>query len=342
MKKLISLMLALILVVSMATVVFAGTAQDAKFTKTYKLSNDGTENPAETFTFSFTADSVSDAEVAIKVDNMPSIPNSTVSFDKGEASKAGDSNNVDVALSNINWPGVGVYVYKVAEVVPDTKTLGVGYSTKEGYLKVTVVHNTDDNGNIIDGNYYVAFVTMSLADDNVDGQTDTKSGDFENTYSAGSLNVKKTVTGAMGDKTKEFEIYVTFKNETNQALKSDIYYTVGTEKKTISADNVTDDDGYTVTLQLKDDASVTFTNIPYGLSYSVSEKSYADEGYSVSYDAKQNGKINAAETKTVVTNTKDGNIDTGITLDSVPFILMLVVCAGAAVLFITKRRSVEF
>ena len=43
-----------------------------------------------------------------------------------------------------------------------------------------------------------------------------------------------------------------------------------------------------------------------------------------------------------ITNNKSVDVDTGITLDSIPFVLILAVCAGAAVLFLIKRRSVEF
>ena len=44
-----------------------------------------------------------------------------------------------------------------------------------------------------------------------------------------------------------------------------------------------------------------------------------------------------------ITNNKSVDVDTGITLDSLPFVLILAVCAGAVVLFVIKRRnSVEF
>ena len=52
--------------------------------------------------------------------------------------------------------------------------------------------------------------------------------------------------------------------------------------------------------------------------------------------------LSASSTLTI-TNNKGGTPDTGITLDSLPFVLILAVCAGAVVLFVIKRRnSVEF
>ena len=53
--------------------------------------------------------------------------------------------------------------------------------------------------------------------------------------------------------------------------------------------------------------------------------------------------IDDALDKVAITNNKGGTPDTGITLDSLPFVLILAVCAGAVVLFVIKRRnSVEF
>lgn len=40
----------------------------------------------------------------------------------------------------------------------------------------------------------------------------------------------------------------------------------------------------------------------------------------------------------IVTNTKTGDIDTGITLDSMPYMMILAVVALSTVLFITKKR----
>ena len=54
MKKLLSLALALIMVLTLSVAVFAADNQEASFNLTYKLANVDTSNPAETFTFTFT------------------------------------------------------------------------------------------------------------------------------------------------------------------------------------------------------------------------------------------------------------------------------------------------
>ena len=182
MKKLLSLALVLVLVLSLGAAAYAADNQDASFNVTYKLANDGTSSPAETFTFTFTNGQVTDAAAGV---NAPAIPASTVSFDAGEATAAGKTKEVPVSFAGVTWPSVGIYTYDVKQTAGNTA--GVSYDTKTLKMKVTVALDNDNQ-------YYVAFVTTSLADVNPDdGQTDVKTGGFENTYSAGDLSVTKKV-----------------------------------------------------------------------------------------------------------------------------------------------------
>ncbi|MGN0372377.1 MAG: hypothetical protein ACI4F3_06130, partial [Enterocloster sp.] len=84
----------------------------------------------------------------------------------------------------------------------------------------------------------------------------------------------------------------------------------------------------------------------YGVTYSISEAKY--DGYTPEYgyedtdtDA-QEQKIDSASEKATVTNTKEGQVDTGIILDNMPYILILAVVAIGAVGFVSKKRSSEF
>ena len=356
MRKFISLALALMLVFSLATVAMAVdgenpdevipgdenntvTNQDASFTKTYKIINENTTNPGETFTFTFAADHLTDSNANLGTSDMPSIPAATVEFTEGQATIAGLEKAVNVALSNITWPGVGVYYYTVNETAGTTA--GVTYDTATAYLKVTVAYDSGTH------TYYTAFVTLSLADTDNNGQTDTKTGGFTNEYSAGSLAVKKEVTGNLGDTTKEFEVTVTFTKPTGKTISSTIRYTDGTAKTIAPAD--WKDGTAEVVIYLKHDETVTFTNIPYGVTYTVEEGDYtaeADGGYDAAtyvFSDETNKKIDTASDTVTITNNKSVGVDTGITLDSLPFVLILAVCAGAVVLFVVKRRrSVDF
>lgn len=333
MKKIMSLLLALLLVMSLGPAAFAEADQDASFGKTYKLENADTTSPAETFTFKFSNGQVTDAAEGTVA---PEIPNSSVNFAAGEATSAGDTNNVAVALSAIDWPSVGIYTYDVKEVAGSTP--GVTYSNDTLKMKVTVAYDDQTQ------TYYTAFVTMSLVDADGDGQTDVKTGAFENTYSAGSLAVTKTVTGNMGDRDKYFAIKVTLTGEAGKTYQNP--YTVsggskltdGTAAGTTTSISV---DGKSHTFYLKHGETFTIENLPYGVTYTVAEADYTAEGYEdaeINFPDK-NKKIDTASETVGITNNKQATVDTGIVLDSLPYVLLLVLSIGGAVLFLLKRRS---
>ena len=125
MKKLLSLALVLVLVLSLGAAAYAADNKDASFNVTYKLANDGTSSPAETFTFTFTNGQVTDAAAGV---NAPAISASTVSFDAGEATAAGATKAVSVNLAGVDWPSVGIYTYDVKQTAGNTA--GVSYDTK--------------------------------------------------------------------------------------------------------------------------------------------------------------------------------------------------------------------
>lgn len=333
MKKFMSLLLALLLVASLGSAAFAEADKDASFGKTYKLENADTTSPAETFTFKFSNGQVTDAAEGTVA---PEIPNSSVNFAAGEATSAGDTNNVAVALSAIDWPSVGIYTYDVKEVAGSTP--GVTYSNDTLKMKVTVAYDDQTQ------TYYTAFVTMSLVDADGDGQTDVKTGAFENTYSAGSLAVTKTVTGNMGDRDKYFAIKVTLTGEAGKTYQNP--YTVsggskltdGTAAGTTTSISV---DGKSHTFYLKHGETFTIENLPYGVTYTVAEADYTTEGYEEAeiIFPDQNKKIDTASETVGITNNKQATVDTGIVLDSLPYVLLLVLSIGGAVLFLLKRRS---
>ena len=53
------------------------------------------------------------------------------------------------------------------------------------------------------------------------------------------------------------------------------------------------------------------------------------------------GKINAAEQTAAFTNKKDGSIDMGVMLDSMPYVLVLAVVGAAVIALIAKKRRAE-
>ena len=67
------------------------------------------------------------------------------------------------------------------------------------------------------------------------------------------------------------------------------------------------------------------------------------EGYdSPGYDENASGQFNAASLETTITNNRDIEIETGINLDSLPYLIILTVAiAGLAIFVVRKRLTVN-
>ena len=158
------------------------------------------------------------------------------------------------------------------------------------------------------------------------------------------VTVSKTVTGALGDKGKEFNFTLTVKDSTGSAITSDMKAKKGTDAET------TINSGDTFTL--KDGENIVFTNVPTYATVTVTEYDYtgANGGYSTSYVV-DNGQstggleaklenISAGNHTIAFTNSKDVIPDTGITLNSMPYLLVLAgVLVGGMAWMRRRKRS---
>lgn len=343
-KKLTAGALALSMMFAMATPAFALTSPEIQypdmtsvtFTKTYEATNTNTTSPEETFQFEIEGVGVTDAAsgVTIGTYGMPTV--GTVSYTAGEAGSATKAKKITVDLPA--YESVGIYTYKIKEKAQGTA--GVTYWGKDIILKVTVI---EQGGKIRVAAVHTEDAKADGTYDTSKGGTSTKNDTFPNTYSAGSLAVTKRVTGNLGDKDKKFEVTVTFKAPEGKTVKEAIEYSEGGTEKTIAA-NAWKDGEAEVKINLADTDTVTFTNIPYDVTYTVVEKDYTtSDGYDTAdYNFSDNSKkIDSATDTVTITNNKGGTVDTGVILDNAPYILMLAVVAGGAMTLVIKKRREE-
>ena len=316
MKKFVAILLTLMLVLGVSAAVAEENYSDQStvtIKKVYKLTNAGTTSPKETFTLVQTDSRVADGEAA----TAPALGTiKGADFAAGAATVNGTTGDITVELPD--YEKVGVYEYTLKEK-DDNHTAGVTYRTATIKLVVTVING--ENGK------------LRVAAVHTESEGGTKSGTFENTYSAGTLNVSKTVTGNLGDKDKYFEFKVTLTGETGKTY-GDSYAVSGGSNASNPATIAVN--GGETTFLLKHGDTISIANLPYGVTYSVTET--AADGYTTTKTG-DTGSINAAETTAAFTNSKTGTIDTGVTTESLPYVVLMgfVVLAGAALLL--KRKA---
>ena len=312
MKKFVAILLTLMLVLGVSAA-FADT--NVTINKVYKLTNDGTTSPAETFTLEQVGNgTVTDGDAT----SAPALGTITgADFAAGAATFNGANGTITIALPK--YDNVGVYEYTLKEVAGNTA--GVGYHAGNIRLVVTVINGA--NG------------LEAKAAVHTEATGADKSDKIENTYSAGTLNVSKTVTGNLGDKDKYFEFKVILTGETDKTYGASYEVTGGSNTSNPSTIKI----GEETTFLLKDSDTISIANLPYGVEYTVTET--AADGYTTSKtgDTGTIGENDEAVKTAAFTNNKTGSIDTGVTTESLPYVVLMgfVVLAGAALLL--KRKA---
>ncbi|MBQ9989317.1 MAG: hypothetical protein IJP30_06245 [Clostridia bacterium] len=324
MKRWILMLFALMMAVCMAVPVLAEPVADmvsVDLSKVYTLTNAGTENQAETFTFTIEKVKVEDSSF-YTLETMPMFENQTytIDFAQGEATVEGDKNSVSLDLPV--YEHVGVFTYKITESVGSTA--GVSYDSSPMYLKVTVI---EQNGKV-----RVAALHYQTEDGD-------KTECFENVYAAGSLAISKTVTGNMGEKDRYFTVTVTLTGQENKTYAQSYPVTGGSNENNPSEIAI----GVPAVFYLRDGETVTLSNIPYGVTYTVVEDDYTDDRYDeAAYDFSDAEKtVDSAQDTVNITNNKGVEVDTGIGLDSLPYLLMLTIAMAGVAVYFKKRTAKE-
>lgn len=339
MKKLFSILLSFAMVLGMGSVALAdGEVETLKkttqilsdmdkvtITKEYQLKNEGTSSPDETFNFTIERTSVTDAGVGIDAVNMLIPTINTATYVKGEAGSTTADKEITVSLPT--YTSVGIYTYTIKEI--DGKKAGVTYFGDDIKLVVTVTQGE------------TGFIRTAAV--HTEGENGTKSDSFQNEYSAGNLEISKKVTGNLGDKSKYFDVTVTLTGEEGKTYEDSYPVTGGS----IAAGSI--EVGTPTTFQIKDGDTIKIGNLPYGVTYTVVEADYtgSNGGYEEAKydfsDEKESKLIDNATETIEITNEKTADVDTGISLDSIPYILLLgFAVLGMGALFFRRRQNTSF
>lgn len=352
-KKLFAGVVAAAMMLTMAVPAFAQGAIKSEegitsytLNKSYQLIGEG-QAPAADFNFTITNTSVTGSEKYKGVTTFPT-PSITPSVHYGvnEATPTGTGAGAkDIVVDFLKdgaliYDSVGQYVYTIAETDPEKGLAGVDYDQKKVSMKVTVVNDDKtDNG------LKISIISFTKNGQKISGKVDGNKNEeaaFINTYTANKLEVTKKVTGPAGDKNYPFSFTVTFTGPDGKTWDDSALTFAEDAKSATYANNAWN-------FTLTHGESISFANLPKGVTYSVVEKylnadnqiTINDIVYTASYKD-ETGTMGVDAKTATVTNATKGFVDTGVILDNAPYMLMLaVVAAGAMTLVIKKRREEE-
>lgn len=157
-----------------------------------------------------------------------------------------------------------------------------------------------------------------------------------------NLTVSKTVTGKLGDTNKAFTFTITKADGTAANITD-------TNIEISEADRAKVEWKGNGQFTLKDGASIIFKNLPSG-QYKVVEDNYSGEKYETSYVVDSGTPENRREASvTIGTDAKTIAFtnhcklipDTGVLLDTLPYIVILAVVAGGVALLMLRKRRKE-
>lgn len=234
----------------------------------------------------------------------------------------------------------GIFRYVVSEVAADkdgNAYEGVAYTTEQKYFDVYVT--SDDVGNLEVSSYLFVDKTDSKSKDG---------GVFTNDYSSHhdtlkDLTVKKEVTGNQGNRNKDFKFTI----KVDGAAGEQYYVTFSDGKAPTTLVS-----GEAKTITLKDNETAKIFGLSETDEYTVTEASYADDGYTTTIDNEE--KLTATGTikkdtearttaangdkNITVVNDKTTNSPTGIFLHIAPYIALIGVAIASSLLFFRRKR----
>lgn len=348
---------------------------------------EGITTPEATFTFTFTpktGTSSNGAPYETIDSSNGQITDKNVSYSGTDVLATGQTNikkETGDIFREVNYTHAGEYVYTVAE----KQNVGWNVIQKNGspidfmtydnrsYEMHVIVKNKTTGGT------YISSVYFKQVSPSVNGKvkpsesgTTYKYDLFTNIYrknagkitdpnepnpnkpnvskvdpNAKSLVIKKVVSGATADKSKDFTFKLTFTKASTETSQS-ITGKIGETSKTFVY-------GQETTITLRHDQSLVFDTIPAGTRYKLVET--GSQGYTASAAYKENGasKNQAGTVSTnftqdsilvgekpndnTITNSLPDVTPTGLLIDNLPFILMIGLGLAGFVVLSKKRRQ---
>jgi hypothetical protein len=151
-------------------------------------------------------------------------------------------------------------------------------------------------------------------------------------YNIASLKVKKTVTGNMGDRHRDYNFTITLKDAKNAAYTKAVSYKKGTETGTL-----TPDASGKVSFTLSHRETIEFTDLLIGTKYEVAEADYRADGYTTT-SSNSSGTVAKTNPDAEFVNSKGTAVPTGVR-NVFPWFTGLVILAGAVYIAVIRRRK---
>lgn len=359
-KKMVTTVLAGVMVMSMGMNAFAEVPDDG-LTITKTVTTDGnTYAPNTTFNFEVTPGTGKGAD-----ENSLASPDQVVVYPgvdgglnvKGTAqfapnkeeptSEVYTDDTVRITVDSSAFTKPGVYHYQVKETMPAVKYEGIKYDESVKDLLVYVVRNEEDGTFTVDGVIEVkdgqkVGEGTGVSFTNNYGKQDPDQPDPEDDTTH-DITVTKEVTGNQGDQNKEFNFAISVKPASDGEIYKLVKISNGTETF-VQAIGATD---MGVTVGLKSGESVKIYGLSENDSYSITETDANQDGYTTTAagdnvndgQTGSAGRLDADNKAATVTNARNISTPTGIILTFAPYILMVAAAGVLAVMFLRKKRE---